>query len=82
MTRLIWVALYSFVLCQLPAGAEQASPGNDVGATAANSLGEPTTAKVNPALSDEASEISMHMTEYISAAPTLHMVAYGGNEAL
>jgi hypothetical protein len=30
----------------------------------------------------QSTEISMHMTEYISAAPALHMVAYGGNEAL
>ena len=82
MRLLIWLTLFSLVLCQLPAGATEISPGNDVGAAAAYSIDEPPEAKINPALSKEASEILVHMTDFIAAAPAFTMIGHGGNEEL
>ncbi len=82
MKRLIWLTLFSLVLCQFPAGATEISPGNDVRAAAASSIDEPPEAKDNPALSKEASDILTRMTDFISAAPAFSLVGDTGHEVM
>jgi hypothetical protein len=82
MKRLIWLTLFSLVLCQFSAGATEIRPGNDVRAAAAYSIDKPPEANDNPALSREASEILVHMTDFIAGAPAFTMIGHGGNEEL
>lgn len=74
MKRLIWLTLFSLVLCQLPAGAKQVNPSSDVGAAGANGIDEPPQAKDNPALSREVSEMALTMMFGLMVGTVLTMV--------
>jgi hypothetical protein len=82
MRRLILLTVFSLGPYQLPAGAAQTDAEVDLGTTSADSSGNPQVTLDRPALSREASEILVHMTDFIAAAPVFTMIGHGGNEEL
>jgi len=82
MRRLILLAVFLLGPHQLLAGAAQTDAEKDLGTTPADSSGNPQVTMDRPALSREASEILVHMTDFIAAAPAFTMIGHGGNEEL
>jgi len=82
MRRLLLLAVFLLGPYQLPAGTVQTDEENDLGTMPADSSDNPQVTMGRPALSREASEILVHMTDFIAAAPAFTMIGHGGNEEL
>jgi len=80
MRGLVLLTLILIVPHQLSVRAAEINPGQDVGATPADSSDNPQVAVDRPALSKEALEILVHMTDFVATAPAFTMIGDGGNE--